>query len=227
MCEPISTGTAIALGLAGAATVGGGIMNSNAAAANQANAVRAKNAAVAQNLLEQENLQKQSTGIFDQNLDTYKAPERTLQTAQAADTNAISANSPGEKALASGAVTSNAPKVVQDAASSSISQRLAKLRASDAALGNLTGYSSAGQAQAFGTKDAARRIGTIGGFANDAATVGGARLQADVANSQKAAGPWGDILSGIGTMGGYYAGKNLNLFGSPNTGNVVGKAQYY
>lgn len=229
MCEPISVGTALA-GASALASVGGGIMNSNAAASNQANAVRAKNEAAARTLAQQEDLQKQSSAIFDTNLNTYQAPERTLQTAQAADTNAVSQNRPDAAALSGGATTGNAPRVVQDSANASIASRIAKLRASDAALGNLSGYSSAAQNLARGTKDAALKIGTIGTFANDNATTGAARMQADVANSQQVPGPWGDLLQGAGSIGSYYAGKNGafdNILGPKNTGSVTGKVQYY
>lgn len=214
MCDPMS---ALAVASAGA-TIGGQVMQSNEAAANQAAAINAKNDAAARTIAAEKNLQDKSTAIFGQTLQPYQgtAPAQALNTAQAANTNAITSNAPSAASLAGGATTGNAPKVVQDSENSTVAARVKDLGQKGAALGNLTGYDSMNQGNDRALQDSKLKIGTIGDFAKQQATVGDALEQADVANSQKAPSPFGDLLKGAGQLGSFYAGKNGafgNIFG--------------
>lgn len=197
---------------------GGAFFKSNEAASNQAAAINAKNASTAQTIAQEQALQKQSSGIFDQTLQPYQgAAAPNLETSQAANTATLDSNAPTAASLAGGATTGNAPKVVADTASDSIASRISKLKASDAALGSLSGYDTANSTNARAVKAANDQIGTIGNFAGEDANVGAARTAADVANSQKAPSPFGDLLSGAGAVGSAYAGGGgslSKLFGS-------------
>lgn len=184
-------------------------MQRNEAVSNQAAAITAKNKAAGDTIAKEQALQKQSSGIFDQTLAPYQGSAApNLATSQAANSAAISANAPTADALTAGSTSGNAPKVVQDANASAIGSRLSKLHASDLALGNLTGYDSANAANAIDFTSAKDKIGTVGNFARENAAVGGAQMEADIANSQKAPSPWGDLLQGAGQVGVYYAGQN-------------------
>lgn len=212
MCDPVSAIAALSLG----AQVGGQVMQRNEAVSNQAAAITAKNKAAGDTIAKEQALQKQSSGIFDQTLAPFQGSTApNLQPAQAANTSALTANAPTAGSLAAGATTGNAPKVVQDSENSAIGARMAKLHDSDVALGNLTGYDSANAATSRNFAGAKDQIGTVGNFAQENANVGAAQMEADVANSQKAPSPWGDLLQGAGTIGSYYAGQNgafNNLF---------------
>lgn len=218
MCTPdLGIGEMVAIGSA-LASAGGAVMNSNAQAANQANAIRAKNKAAADMLAQQATQQKAATDVFNSTLQPFQdqTPQQMVAPSQAADTSAILANAPVADALAGGATSANAPKVVQDAENKSIGSRMQKIGQYGTNLGNLTGYDTANAGTARGLKDAALKIGTYGDFARQDATVGNAQMNADIANSQKPVSPFGDILGTAGQLGGYYAGQNgafKNLFG--------------
>lgn len=216
MCDPM---TALAVASA-AATVGGGVMKSNEAASNTARAITAKNEAAARNVATQNQLQGEANNVFASTLKPFQdeAPKTSLNTSQAADASTILANAPGQTALAAGATTGNAPKVVQSDEGNSIASRLGKINQYGANLGNLTGYDSQNQGVARNLQDSRLKIGTVGDFARTDANVGAAQMGADVANSQKAPSPFGDLLEGAGQLGGFYAGKNgafSNLFKKP------------
>lgn len=212
MCDPVTLAAA-------GATIAGSVMKSNEATSNQAAAINAKNAGTADMIAKEQNLQHQSSGIFDQTMQPFRgaAPAANLQTAQGANTAAISANGPTAANLAGGATTGNAPKVVQDSENSSISNRISKLKASDAALGSLTGYDTNNSGIARNLMDSKSQIGTIGDFARQDANVGQALTNAAVTNSQKAPSPFGDLLSGAGQVGMMAGGGSglSNLFGVP------------
>lgn len=207
MCEPISLSTAIA-GASALASAGGAIMNSNAAAANQANAINTKNKAVAESIARQNRLSDEGAALFQNTLQPYQgdAPVKSLQTAQDTGTAAIMANTPGEAALAGGATTGNAPKVVAESENRSIADRVAKLGQNASRIGALTGYDQMGQNNSRAINDSRLKMSNIGTFANQEAMVGNAATNAAVANSQKAPGPFGDILSAAGQLGSFGSG---------------------
>jgi hypothetical protein len=218
MCTPdFGVSEAIALASA-AASAGGAIMNSNAQAANQANAINAKNKATQDMLAQQAAQQKLATNVFQSTLQPFQdqTPQQSVQPAQAANTSAILANAPVRDVLAGGATSANAPKVVQDSANNSIASRMQKIGQYGENLGNLTGYDTANAGTSRDLKDAALKIGTYGDFAKEDAATGNAAIDSAIANSQKPVSSFGDLLSTAGQLGGYYAGQNgafKNLFG--------------
>lgn len=221
MCDPM---TALAVASVGA-SIGGNILQSNEAAANQANAINAKNKSVADQFAQQAALQKKATDVFDSTLTNFQGdkPAENLASNQAANTAAIANNAPTAASLAP-ITTGAAPKVVQDSEKQSVADRIRKIGQFGANLGNLTGYDTANAAAARGLKDAGLNIGTIGNFAQEDANVGNAQMNANIANSQKAPSPWGDLLSGAGQLGSVYAGQNGafgNLFGKSLPKNAV------
>jgi hypothetical protein len=209
MCDPLTIASA-------AAMAGGTLLKSNEATSNQAAAINAKNQGTADMLAKEQQLQHQSSGIFDQTLQPFQgnAPTENLQAAQGANTAALTANGPTATALAGGATTGNAPQVVQDSEKGTIANRISKLRASDAALGSLSGYDTNNSGIARGLQDSKSQLGTIGDFARQDANVGQALTSAAVANSQKAPSPFGDLLAGAGQVGmAAGAGGMPSLFG--------------
>lgn len=210
MCTPdLGIGEMIALGSAAAST-GGALLNSSQQSANQAAGIRAKNEAAAATAAKEAQLQQEATGVFQSTLKPFQDtnPQTSLNTAQTGNTAAITANAPTAASLAGGGVTTNAPKVVQDSSNGTIANRLHAIGTNAANLGNLTGYDTNNQNNTRAVADAAQKIGTLGNFAGSDASVGTALQNAAVTNSQKPPSPFGDLLSGAGSLGGYFAGQN-------------------
>lgn len=202
MCNPL-------LALAAGGQVAGSFMNANAAANNQRNMIEAGNSANLALQAKENELQKQSSNIFDQTLQPFQGtmPGQNLSTTQAGNTAAIAANGPSAAALAGGATTGNAPQVVADSENKSIADRLKTIGDNGAHLGALSGYDTQNQDTGRNLRSASDQIGTIGNFAQQDANVGAATRNAAITNSQKAPSPFGDLLTGGSQIAAYGAGR--------------------
>lgn len=197
MCDPF---TMAAVGTA--ASVGGNYLNSQNALGNQKNAIWASNNANTALQAKENELQKQSSGIFDQTLKPFQGelPGQNLSAAQGGNTAAISGNAPTAAALAGGATTGNAPQVVADSENKSIADRMKTIGDNGARLGALSGYDALNQDTGRNLRDSSNQLGVIGNFAQQDANVGAATRQAAITNSQKAPSPFGDLLAGGGQV---------------------------
>lgn len=212
MCNPALAIAAVSAGL----SIGGQVMQGQQQHANQAAAINAQNDATRQAIAKQDQYQKQSSAVLDNELTNYtpQAQADTLAGAQTAATNAVQQNTPTAAQFGS-LTTDNAPKVIQNDSDTSIASRIGKAAGYAANAGNLSGYSGANSDLARGRKDAANQIGTIGGFSGvQAGLLPGAQAAA-VQNAYKPPSPLGGLMSTLG-------GAGLNLAGSGNTAGLAG-----
>lgn len=206
MCDPVSLTVAAA---SAAASAGGAYMNASGQNANQAAAIRAKNAG-GQALAEQNGaLTRESQGVFQNVLGPFNNAGAGLSGAQGRDTAAFNANAPTAAMISGGATTGNAPRVVTQDANASIANRMSKIAASNGAFGNLAGYDTAMGDNARTIHSGGDQLGTISDFAKQNANTNAAVTNANITNSQKPPSPFADLLSGLGAIGSFYAGKGM------------------
>jgi hypothetical protein len=222
MCDPMTAiaGASLALGLFGT------ISNSQQQQSYQQAPVIQKNAAVGQAVQKSTALQDASTQVFVN--DALKpiadsTPTARVLPAQVDNTAVLQGNAPpvqnlaglpsgtfGNSAnLAGGAITANAPSIIQDDAKTSLLTRLGKQAESNAALGNLSGYETSNSNTARNLVDTGNKVGTFSNFASENAGVDAANINAAAgnANAGRTPSPFGDILTGVGQIGAYGAGK--------------------
>lgn len=213
MCDPLTIGS-LALSAAGTA------YNTNQQAKNAARAVNARNEAAQVELARQQQYQDEAgatfadtLGIFgpaDQRQGTVRAEGRRVAASDAALSAAKEYKAP---------VSGSAPKIVSDTYERKGADARTEARDAAARGARLQAPGDLMFNNRVGLNAGARGLGTVNDFSGRSAALLPFEQQAAAQNSQKAIGPFGDILKLAGSAGSLYGatGGGVNGLFAPQT----------
>lgn len=198
MCTGLEIAALVA---ATGAQAGGKMMNDREASRNAQAKINARNSAQQQEVARQKILQDSNDVALQQSLkgfnkDTVAQNFGDLVTARE---NAYADNAPAAQDF--GAISADAPKVVQEDKAKRMADQLGKSKAEAKALAKIGGTTDLFQNNGLAINNAANDIGATNSLARGSLGVSGIEQTSAANNAGNKHSPWGDILQAAGAIG--------------------------